>query len=92
MESIPEDYTELTNDVADLKSALTEAPSEETGADLLALEQRKTEVLGIVLDEVDTLIQNLPSDEMGLEIRDKLVDTNGWLDMIYNEMVLREAV
>ena len=90
--SIPADYSDLTGKVSTLKSALTEAPSEETGADLFALEQRKTEVLGIVLDEMDTLIQNLPSDEMGLEIRDKLVDTNGWLDMIYNEMVLREAV
>jgi len=92
LDSIPADYSEMTEDVNSLKSAIDDAPSEETGLDLLALEQRKTEVLGIVLDEMDTLIQNLPSDEMALEIRDKLVDTNGWLDMIYNEMVLREAV
>lgn len=86
------EFQEVSGDVSSLKSAIDDAPSEETGLALLALEQRKTEVLGIVLDEMDTLIQNLPSDEMGLEIRDKLVDTNGWLDMIYNEMVLREAV
>lgn len=91
-DSIPSDYSALSEDVDSLKSAIDDAPSEETVLDLLALEQRKTEVLGIVLDEMDTLIQNFPSDEMGLEIRDKLVDTNGWLDMIYNEMVLREAV
>ncbi len=90
LESIPEDYSTLSDEVDSLLSAIDSAPTEETGAELLAEEERNTALLIAALDNIDYLIAHLPNNDSAMDIVEELQTENSWLDMIYNEMVVRE--
>ena len=91
IESIPSDYSELSEDVSGLKSAINSTATEETGQALLMEEERETIILTAALDNIDYLIAHLPQDSSLMDIVEELQTENDWLDMIYNEMVIKEA-
>lgn len=90
LDSIPDDYSDLTQEVSDLNRAINEdAPTEETGQKLLEDEQTNTILLLEALDNMDYLIANLPHENTLARIVSELQTENGWLDMIYDEVSAR---
>lgn len=87
--SIPSDYSELSGDVSDLKSAINDAPTEATGQKLLEDETANTTLLLAALDNVDNLIANLPQDSSLENIVTELQTENAWLETIYLEAAAR---
>lgn len=71
-DSIPSDYSSLADDVSDLKSAINDAPSEESGAELIAELSESAGLDEIFLESLGWYIDNLPQDESGQDIVDAL--------------------
>ena len=65
---------------------LGERLPDETAQSILMMEQANTELVGIVLEEMADLIENLPQDETLGEIERELYAENGWLDVIVREV------
>ena len=84
--SIPPDYTELAGDVSDLKSSIEQAPTEETGQELLTEEELNTLYTEYFLKTLDRIFSELPQDESLSGIVDELVEENSWLDQLYREV------
>lgn len=70
------------------KNTLNAAPTEETGADLLAAKVAETELLYRLLYK----LTEMPSDEVLSEIHDGLVDEVEWLEVIRAEIEERLEV
>ena len=89
LESIPDDYSALSGEVSDLKSA---SPTDETGESLLAAETMETELLDIVLraeaqkianvEELSRMLENAPLDDTGLNLLEKEEETTSKLELI----------
>lgn len=84
LDSIPDDYTDLYNDVGVLKSTIDAAASEESGQQLLnnmiaenGLTESALQVIGMTFD-------NLPQDESAVDIRNALALEAERLDTIYD--------
>ena len=71
-DSIPADYSELSGEVDTLLSAINDAPSEESGAELIAELSASAGLDEIFLESLGWYIDNLPQDESGQEIVDAL--------------------
>ena len=72
IEEIQGTVTEMEGDVSDLKSAIDSAPSEESGAELIAELSASAGLDEIFLESLGWYIDNLPQDESGQDIVDAL--------------------
>lgn len=72
--------------IADLKSALDQAPTEETGQELLTEEELNTLYTEYFLKTLDRIFSELPQDESLSGIVDELIEENSWLDQLYREV------
>ena len=81
-----EEHLELAEDVADQKSALDQAPTEETGQELLTEEELNTLYTEYLLKTLDRIFSELPQDESLSGIVDELIEENSWLDQLYREV------
>lgn len=86
LDSIPADYTQMTEDVDELKSAIDNAPNEETGAELVFHEQGNTFLTGEFLDTISRLITEMPQDETLNSLLDELIDEISLLEELYHEV------
>lgn len=77
---------DLTDEVADQKSAIEDAPTEETGQELLTEEELNTLYTEYFLKTLDRIFSELPQDESLSGIVDELVEENSWLDQLYREV------
>lgn len=73
-------------EIADLKSALDQAPTEETGQELLTEEELNTLYTEYFLKTLDRIFSELPQDESLSGIVDELIEENSWLDQLYREV------
>lgn len=80
------EFDELSGEVDDLKSALDQAPTEETGQELLTEEELNTLYTEYFLKTLDRIFSELPQDESLSGIVDELVEENSWLDQLYREV------
>lgn len=78
------------DEVTELKNALQESVSEETGQELLDEEEKNTYLLTVALDNVDKLIASLPQDETLVSLIGELQTECEWLDMIYHELQVKQ--
>lgn len=85
------EFDALADDVSDLKSALNEAPTEETGEELLEEETERTILEEYFLDTLDRIFANLPQDDAAGGILAELEQENLWLDMLQRELEARES-
>lgn len=69
-----------------LKSALDQAPTEETGQELLTEEELNTLYTEYFLKTLDRIFSELPQDESLSGIVDELIEENSWLDQLYREV------
>lgn len=72
IESIPSDYSELSEDVSGLKSAINSTATEETGQTLLGYETNESGLLEVTLLVIGTIFNNLPQDEPATDIMHSL--------------------
>lgn len=79
------------SELKSLKSDIEAAPTEETGQEMLEIEKTRTVLEDAFLDELDRIFTNLPQDDIGQGIYSELVTECDWLDMLYQEMALRES-
>ena len=75
-----------TEDIDDLKSAIDQAPTEETGQELLTEEELNTLYTEYFLKTLDRIFSELPQDESLSGIVDELIEENSWLDQLYREV------
>lgn len=76
----------LTEEVSQQKSAIEQAPTEETGQELLTEEELNTLYTEYFLKTLDRIFSELPQDESLSGIVDELVEENSWLDQLYREV------
>ena len=76
----------VAKEVGELKSALDQAPTEETGQELLTEEELNTLYTEYFLKTLDRIFSELPQDESLSGIVDELVEENSWLDQLYREV------
>ena len=77
---------DLSDELADQKSALDQAPTEETGQELLTEEELNTLYTEYFLKTLDRIFSELPQDESLSGIVDELIEENSWLDQLYREV------
>lgn len=80
------EFDALADELADQKSAIEQAPTEETGQELLAEEELNTLYTEWFLKTLDRIFSELPQDESLSGIVDELVEENSWLDQLYREV------
>ena len=86
LDSIPDDYSELSGEVTELKSAIDNAPNEETGAELLTSEERFTLLMTAFFDDLERIFDESPHDDTGLEIVESMAYGNMLLAQLYREV------
>lgn len=77
---------DLSEEVSQQKSAIEQAPTEETGQELLTEEELNTLYTEYFLKTLDRIFSELPQDESLSGIVDELVEENSWLDQLYREV------
>ena len=77
---------DLSDELAEQKSAIEQAPTEETGQELLTEEELNTLYTEYFLKTLDRIFSELPQDESLSGIVDELVEENSWLDQLYREV------
>lgn len=85
-QALAEDVAANTQELANQKSAIEQAPTEETGQELLAEEELNTLYTEYFLKTLDRIFSELPQDESLSGIVDELVEENSWLDQLYREV------
>ena len=69
-----------------LKSAIAQAPTDETGQELVNEEELNTLYTEYFLKTLDRIFSELPQDESLSGIVDELIEENSWLDQLYREV------
>lgn len=80
------EFDELADEVSQQKSAIEQAPTEETGQELLTEEELNTLYTEYFLKTLDRIFSELPQDESLSGIVDELVKENSWLEQLYREV------
>lgn len=83
LESIPEDYSSLVEDVGELNSAFNELPTEETGQELLDKETGNAGLTETALAVIGLLFDRMPQNETATDIYYSLLLENERLLAIY---------
>ena len=85
-EQLSGEVDDLSDEVTQQKSAIEQAPTEETGQELLTEEELNTLYTEYFLKTLDRIFSELPQDESLSGIVDELVEENSWLDQLYREV------
>lgn len=80
------EFDDLADEVSRQKSAIEDAPTEETGQELLTEEELNTLYTEYFLRTLDSIFSELPQDESLSGIVDELIEENSWLDQLYREV------
>ena len=83
LDSIPEDYSALSEDVSSLKSAFNNLPTEETGQELLDKETGNAGLTETALTVIGLLFDRMPQNETATDIYYSLLLENERLLAIY---------